>query len=59
MDDKIKLFGFWRSAATYRVRIALALKGLAFEETSLDVLAGEQFEQISQLLIPKMRCGID
>lgn len=40
----MRLYGFWRSLATYRVKVALALKGIAFEERSIDLLAGEQHE---------------
>ena len=40
----IKLYGFWRSIASFRVRVALQLKGLAFEETPIDILSGEQFK---------------
>jgi len=36
------LFGFWRSLATLRVRIALNLKKVPFEEVSIDLLAGQQ-----------------
>ena len=38
----MKLYGFWRSLATYRVRVALALKGLEAEELSINLLQGVQ-----------------
>src|SRR5262249_28584576 len=39
---KVKLYGFWRSLATYRVRAALALKGIAAEQVSINLLQGAQ-----------------
>ncbi len=38
----MKLFGYWRSSATYRVRIALELKGVAFDYQPVNLLKGEQ-----------------
>jgi maleylacetoacetate isomerase len=49
----MKLFTYWRSQAAYRVRIALALKGLAMEKVTLDLLAGDQFAAEYQALNPE------
>jgi maleylpyruvate isomerase len=40
----ITVYGFWRSIAAFRVRVALRLKGLPFEEIPIDILSGEQFK---------------
>src|SRR5215472_12113503 len=40
----IQIYGFWRSIASFRVRVALKLKALPFEETPIDILSGEQFK---------------
>ena len=50
----MKLFSYWRSQATYRVRIALAIKGLDAELTTLDLLKGDQFAQHYRALNPEM-----
>ncbi len=41
----MKLYGFWRSLATYRVKVALALKDMKVEEVSIDILKGEQHDK--------------
>ncbi len=38
----MKLFGYWRSSATYRVRIALELKGVEYDYEPVNLLKGEQ-----------------
>ena len=39
---RFELFSFWRTSATYRVRVALNLKGLQAHETNIDLEAGDQ-----------------
>lgn len=38
----MKLYGFWRSLASYRVRVALRLKHVETEEISIDLVKGAQ-----------------
>ena len=38
----MKLYGYWRSSAAYRVRIALALKNLSYEYAAIDLAGGAQ-----------------
>jgi len=39
---RFELFAYWRTSATYRVRVALALKGLRADERFVNIDAGEQ-----------------
>ncbi len=38
----MKLYSYWRSTTSYRVRIALGLKGLSYETIAVNLVAGEQ-----------------
>ncbi|WP_430441379.1 maleylacetoacetate isomerase [Shinella sp.] len=42
MHDEIILFDYWRSSASYRVRIALESLSLSYRRESVDLLAGQQ-----------------
>ena len=41
MLTRMKLFNYFRSSASYRVRIALAYKGLGYEHVPVNLLRGE------------------
>lgn len=38
----MKLYSYWRSTTSYRVRIALNLKGIAYETVPVNLVAGDQ-----------------
>jgi len=40
---KLALYSYWRSSCSWRVRIGLHHKGLAFDYRAVNLLAGEQF----------------
>ena len=49
----MKLYGYWRSQATYRVRVAMNLKGIPPEENdALDLAKGEQFNDAYRKVNP-------
>lgn len=40
----MKLFNYWRSSASYRVRLAMAFKAVPYEYVAVNLLKGEQHE---------------
>lgn len=50
----MKLYGYWRSSAAYRVRIALALKGVDYQSIPVHLVknGGEQHQAAYQVLNP-------
>jgi maleylacetoacetate isomerase len=48
----MRLYGYFRSSASYRVRIALALKGLAFEYAAIHLVRNEQMSDAFRALAP-------
>lgn len=53
----MKLYGYWRSSASYRVRIALNVKGLAYETVPVHLVrdGGEQHSEAYRALNPNAR----
>ncbi len=47
------LYGYWRSSASYRVRIALALKGLPYDTHAINLAQGAQTSVGFRLLNPQ------
>jgi len=53
MSGRLVLHGYWRSGTSYRTRIALNLKGLAYEQVAVDLRAGEQKAEAFTALNPQ------
>jgi maleylacetoacetate isomerase/maleylpyruvate isomerase len=58
----LTLYSAWRATAPYRVRIGLALKGVAYDYSALDLIKGEQrapeYEAVNrQKLTPALDLG--
>ena len=51
----MKLYGFSRSSAAFRVRIALNLKGIAWEHVNISLPDGDQFDDSYKKLNPQGR----
>ena len=51
----MKLYGFSRSSAAFRVRIALNLKGIAWEHVNISLPDGDQFDHGYRKLNPQGR----
>ena len=53
----IRLYDYWRSSAAYRVRIAMNLKGAAFQTVPVNILPGtdEQLTDQYRAVNPQMR----
>ncbi|XP_039033656.1 glutathione S-transferase zeta class-like isoform X2 [Hibiscus syriacus] len=51
-QNKLKLYSYWRSSCSFRIRIALNLKGLDYEYIPVNLLKGEQFSPEFQKLNP-------
>eukprot|EP00029_Vermamoeba_vermiformis_P007054 TRINITY_DN2936_c0_g1_i2.p1 TRINITY_DN2936_c0_g1~~TRINITY_DN2936_c0_g1_i2.p1 ORF type:complete len:124 (+),score=6.08 TRINITY_DN2936_c0_g1_i2:47-373(+) len=60
-SEKPTLFSYWRSSSSWRVRIALALKGIDYEYRAVDLLKAEQTspEYIKHNPLQMIPCLID
>ncbi len=54
----MKIYTYWRSQATFRVRIALNLKGLKREEVFINLDRGEQFKPEYKATNPQARAWV-
>jgi maleylpyruvate isomerase len=53
MSEALVLHGYWRSGTSYRTRIALNIKGVAYEQAPVDLRAGDQRSEAFRALNPQ------
>ena len=53
MSETLLLHGYWRSGTSYRTRIGLNIKGLAYEQAPVDLRAGDQRSEAFRALNPQ------
>ena len=51
----MKLYGFSRSSAAFRVRIAMNLKGISWEHINISLPDGDQFDNAYKNINPQGR----
>jgi maleylpyruvate isomerase len=49
----LQLYGYWRSSASYRVRLVLQLKGLNYEQKTVHLGKGEQKDKVFKRINPQ------
>eukprot|EP00736_Rhodelphis_marinus_P005041 Rmarinus@m.23856 len=45
MSEQLRFHNYWRSSSSFRVRIAMALKGIDYEYVPVNLLAGEHHKE--------------
>jgi len=53
MNGPLVLHGYWRSGTSYRTRIALNIKGVAYEQAPVDLRGGAQRSEAFRALNPQ------
>ena len=52
-QSKIVLHGYWRASGPYRVRLGLELKGLAYDQAPVNLVAGQQHKAEYRAINPQ------
>ena len=53
MSERLVLHGYWRSGTSYRTRIALEVKGVAYDQAPVDLRTGGQQSEAYRALNPQ------